>query len=227
MDIHKPKPIRNWREFLKEYAIIVLGVATALAAEQAVEWVHWQNEVTAARSALRAEIFPIVNYYGMRVAVAPCVNRKLETISVMIAEAAAGKAVETGNMAFNGLGAPTYDSEWQSQRASQTLTHFPREELALMSTLYGQRQVISDWALEEATAWAHLAVLQDVAQKLGPDDLAQLRMANHLARRYQNAITGNAKRQLEVASRLGMRPGSATNDEIANFCNRQLSQIKV
>jgi hypothetical protein len=30
MDIHKPKPIHNWREFLKEYAIIVLGVLTAL-----------------------------------------------------------------------------------------------------------------------------------------------------------------------------------------------------
>ena len=37
MDVHKPKPIRNWREFLKEYAIIVIGVLTALAAEQAAE----------------------------------------------------------------------------------------------------------------------------------------------------------------------------------------------
>jgi hypothetical protein len=30
-------------EFLKEYAIIVIGVLTALAAEQAVEWLHWQS----------------------------------------------------------------------------------------------------------------------------------------------------------------------------------------
>ena len=36
MDIHKPKPIRNWREFLKEVGIIVLGVSIALAGEQAV-----------------------------------------------------------------------------------------------------------------------------------------------------------------------------------------------
>ena len=52
MDIHKPKPIRNWRDFLKEYAIIVLGVATALAGEQAVEWWHWRHEVELGRNAI-------------------------------------------------------------------------------------------------------------------------------------------------------------------------------
>ena len=51
MDIHKPKPWHNVREFLKEYAIIVVGVLTALAAEQAVEWLHWQHEVEVAVAA--------------------------------------------------------------------------------------------------------------------------------------------------------------------------------
>jgi hypothetical protein len=37
MDIHKPKPWHGLREFLKEYAIIVVGVLTALAGEQAVD----------------------------------------------------------------------------------------------------------------------------------------------------------------------------------------------
>lgn len=36
MDIHKPKPWHGPREFLKEYLIIVVGVLTALAAEQTV-----------------------------------------------------------------------------------------------------------------------------------------------------------------------------------------------
>ena len=42
MDIHKPKPWHGVREFLKEYVIIVVGVLTALAAEQGVEWLRWQ-----------------------------------------------------------------------------------------------------------------------------------------------------------------------------------------
>jgi hypothetical protein len=56
MDIHKPKPIHNWREFLKEVGIIVLGVCIALAAEQAVEWWHWNNRVRDAVEAMRLEL---------------------------------------------------------------------------------------------------------------------------------------------------------------------------
>ena len=56
MDIHKPKPWHGVREFLKEYAIIVVGVLTALGAEQAVEWLHTDHEISESRAALRAEI---------------------------------------------------------------------------------------------------------------------------------------------------------------------------
>ena len=54
MDIHKPKPWHGWREFLKEYAIIVVGVLTALAAEQVVERVRWMERVDAAEARLAA-----------------------------------------------------------------------------------------------------------------------------------------------------------------------------
>ena len=56
MDIHKPKPWHGWREFLKEYAIIVVGVLTALGAEQTVEWLHHGAELKETRAAIRAEI---------------------------------------------------------------------------------------------------------------------------------------------------------------------------
>ena len=56
MDIHKPKPWHNVREFLKEYAIIVVGVLTALGAEQGVEWLRIQTEVGEARTALRQDM---------------------------------------------------------------------------------------------------------------------------------------------------------------------------
>lgn len=57
MDIHhKHGPIRNWREFLKEYGIIVLGVLTALAGEQAVEAVHHHYEAKEVRDALDQEL---------------------------------------------------------------------------------------------------------------------------------------------------------------------------
>jgi len=56
MDIHKPKPWHGIREFLKEYVIIVVGVLTALGAEQAVEWGRTHAELNEARTAIRAEV---------------------------------------------------------------------------------------------------------------------------------------------------------------------------
>ncbi len=36
MDVHKPKLFHSWRELLREFGIIVLGVLTALAARVSV-----------------------------------------------------------------------------------------------------------------------------------------------------------------------------------------------
>jgi hypothetical protein len=48
MEVHKPKLVANWRELLKEWGIIVLGVLTALFAEQAVQSFEWDQKVSAA-----------------------------------------------------------------------------------------------------------------------------------------------------------------------------------
>ncbi len=55
MHIHKPKAAHSLREFLSEISIIVVGIAIALACEQAVEAVHRNVEVSALRLDLRAE----------------------------------------------------------------------------------------------------------------------------------------------------------------------------
>lgn len=48
MEGHKPKPIENWRGLFKEWGIIVLGVLTALLAEQAVQSFEWRHKVEVA-----------------------------------------------------------------------------------------------------------------------------------------------------------------------------------
>ncbi len=56
MDIHKPKSWHGFREFLKEYLIIVIGVLTALAAEQVVVAAHEHRIADEAREVVRAEV---------------------------------------------------------------------------------------------------------------------------------------------------------------------------
>jgi hypothetical protein len=65
MDIHTPKPWHGVREFLKEYAIIVVGVLTALGAEQTVEWLHRGTELRETREAIREEIADNAAYADM------------------------------------------------------------------------------------------------------------------------------------------------------------------
>lgn len=215
----KSKPTRNWRGYLKEYAIIVVGVLTALAAQQAVEWWQWQSQVKAARHALRKEMTSITDFYLLRTVMAHCLDKRLDDAGAMIAQTAAGHVPDTKDMPFNGMGRLLSDSEWHSERASQALTHFPRDELALMGQFYAQITDMRGWVYEETTAWSRLAVLLDASQTLGGDDLAQLRINHHMARRYYNTITLNARRQLDLAAKLGVRPAPLT-PETTNRCNQ-------
>jgi hypothetical protein len=83
-----------------------------------------------------------------------------------------------------------------------------------------------DWSLQEAETWAMLAVLQDAPQKLSAEDLAQLRINYHRARRYQFIITLNARRQLEVAAKLGLVSASPDAAQAAEYCNATSRQTK-
>ena len=86
MDIHKPKPWHGVREFLKEYVIIVVGVLTALGAEQAVEWLHWRHEVASARQTLRPEYLRIVRLVGVRVAQLPCIAERVDALNDILGQ---------------------------------------------------------------------------------------------------------------------------------------------
>src|SRR6201989_1175489 len=87
MDIHKPKPIRNWRELLTEVGVIVLSVCIALAAEQAVEWWHWRNQVVEARGQMASELANSLTGAIIRLRTGGCVERRLDQLAQVIDEA--------------------------------------------------------------------------------------------------------------------------------------------
>ena len=78
MDIHKPKPWHGVREFLKEYVIIVVGVLTALGAEQGVEWLHWQAEGRKHRIGAAHGTGERQADAQERIAVERCVDRRID-----------------------------------------------------------------------------------------------------------------------------------------------------
>jgi hypothetical protein len=87
MDIHKPKPWHSFREFLKEYLIIVVGVLTALGAEQVVENVHWARRVAETRVQLNAELSADAESGLQWLSRAPCLDAQLAALREALAQA--------------------------------------------------------------------------------------------------------------------------------------------
>ena len=87
MDIHKPKPWHGVRDFLKEYVIIVIGVLTALAAEQAVVKLHSAHVIETAETAMRIELADDDGPQAfVRLAITPCLRRDLDSLRAAIVQ---------------------------------------------------------------------------------------------------------------------------------------------
>jgi len=216
-DTEKPRP-RNWRDFLKEYAVIVVGVLTALAAQQAAEWWRWRSEVAEARIAIAEEIRANGGYFARRLAIAPCINRQVREAHAILDSLEAGKPPPSFTAFRTASGSLLVGSVWESERASQTLTHFPRAELATLSRYYDQLPDYRAWMRDEADVWAQLGLLKSPPAGLGPSDLVRLRGLLGIAERYVNLVELNAGRMLKVGEQLNIAPAPVDPVRVAKFC---------
>src|SRR4051812_38877059 len=201
MDIHKPKPIRSWREFLTEVGTIVLGVCIALAAEQAVEWWHWRNEVAQARISLADELSRNMLVSINRVRTAHCTEQRLDTLAAIV-DAASRTGVLPPVPEFGRPQTSAWpDETWQSVIASVTATHFSDKELALLGGAYGQVQRQAIRTRDEMLAWAHLYTMVGPGRRLDPSSESVLRVALSEARyanRSTSVVSGQIVRQIEA-----------------------------
>ena len=175
MDIHKPKPWHGLREFLKEYVIIVVGVLTALGAEQAVEWLHWRHQAEVAREALALDFDGVLKNASERLAVTPCIEHRIEDITRVVDRASAdGKLPPLGPLATIPI-RPWNLKSWETLEASQTLAHMPRDEMAAYSNIelyLVNRQAIRD---QERHTWALLNALSGPGRRFGEAEEAEVR----------------------------------------------------
>ncbi len=167
MDIHKPKPWHGAREFLKEYVIIVVGVLTALAAEQGVEWLHWQEKVRQGEVQERKELSQVYAWASERTRVEKCLDTRLKTMT---------QALLAGDGAWTPLPAmgprdgdtavllapmrPWSDGVWRSLSADGTATHLSQPRWLLYSRTYAILEPARERNRQELVEVAALSVLQ-------------------------------------------------------------------
>jgi hypothetical protein len=177
MDIHKPKPWHGVREFLKEYAIIVIGVLTALGAEQVVEALHWRHQVAAGEAELKDPFAREVRNAAMRAAQGRCVTRRLAELSAVLQQAAGNGKLPP----LAALGHPPHPpwtvQTWEPLMAAGTVAHMPQPQMLAYSAIRQRTAYLSDLSDQEEDDWITLDSMAGPGRRLSDVDAEQLRLA--------------------------------------------------
>jgi hypothetical protein len=200
MDIHKPKPFHGWREFLKEYGIIVLGVLTALAFEQVVEMIRDHGRAEETRRNVHAEIVTNLGLLQRREAVEPCVTRRLDEVRDLIDHPPAGDVpIWIGHPPIYVL----HDSRFHAAAQAGHVTLLPPDEQAAYARLYSYFEEYNAAQIDEQKALADVRTLEDHPQ-MTPEVAWRLHSALQQARvaRWTEEATGLSAHA--VAKELGL-----------------------
>lgn len=218
MHFHVPKPLHGWREFAGEVGVIVLGVLIALGAEQLVEQIHWSNEVASARRALAAEIAHNNRFFAFRAAVQPCLERRLTSLQMLAERAAKRQPMLITGDVMPDTGYNLRDNVWESYRASQTLTHFDNDTLALLSNYYQQVGYSRLGMTQEGESQSVLRVLRGDTSRLGPTDIGAIRIAAERARSVGTVLGSIAREELETSKQLKIAVPAPDRSRVQLMC---------
>jgi len=150
MEIHKPKPVHNWREFLAEIGVVVIGVCIALAAEQMVEWLHWQDKATYATEQIQTELTRDMEYSVERAMVDDCIQRRLDELEQKLLDSGdrwipMAPASTIGVQAGNIVAQPTRNWSfiaWTAAINDTSVSHLNRDRLTLYTRIYAQMEAM-------------------------------------------------------------------------------------
>jgi len=159
MDVHKPKLVKNWRELFKEWGIIVLGVLTALLAEQAVQSFEWHQKVDAAVADMNNELSRGDGPQSYaRLGMHDCIATQLNKLRAV---------VESGDRAGSRnlidrfwLPKRTYDSlAREGATASDVASHMPHEQMLQYRIAYEMVPDMQRLSDKELADLGHLRAL--------------------------------------------------------------------
>jgi hypothetical protein len=206
VDIRKPKPWRGLREFLKEYAIIVVGVLTALAAEQAVEAIHTAGKTAEAREAVRGEIAADLGWMlQRRDQQEACVERRLDELAMILAEAREGQPHPVARWVGRVGNRPVSSRRWSAAAQAGRTALFDSNEQGAYATLYFVIDRFATVQGEEERSWATLRALEG-AKSLSPQMVWGLSEALQQAREENYVLKRSTARAVNSAKALGIAP---------------------
>ena len=206
MEVHRPKPIHSWQEFLSEIAVVVIGVVIALSAEQLLQGLELRAKVRHAEEQMRAELAlddgPQVL---QRIALAPCVEESLSRIRTAIEQgeprAAVLEAVERFDPPRH-----TWDSvAFQAATVNNVLPHLPADQLWRWAYVYSMMPLLDRANEREFLDIARIRALSRVGGPLGEAERVRLLEAVEALRRDNEDIVTHVTPTAGAIRELGIR----------------------
>jgi len=102
--------------------------------------------------------------------------------------------------------------------SAQSLTHFPRDELARISRYYIALENFRDWEATEREAWRTLSVLRQPPKGIDNSDLLRLRAVLMTARDTARLIKLSATRQINLINEIGATAVAPDRERTEKFC---------
>jgi hypothetical protein len=174
MEVHLPKPLHGWREFVGEVGIIVLGVLIALGAEQVAEYLHQRLELREAEDAMRSELRDdnLPQAYA-RAAVSGCYSDRLSAIQNAVVSGDRNRLLKLSG-AYRPLLRTWDEQAWQSAVASQILIQSGSQQMIDWANAYIVIPFLSRTTQEEQDELPQLSAPLSGTGQLSPTQQDQL-----------------------------------------------------
>ncbi len=167
MDIHKPKPLHSFREFLSEIGVVVLGILIALTLEEGLRTVHDHATAREARDAVNGEIRQNLSFMGGRLVTQSCIERRLDEIGDILQASGDG----TLSRQPQWVGQPSLwfigDRRWQAATGSGRVSLLEGAEQGRLGEFYVIGARFNEAENREQAAWAQLRALETWKGALG------------------------------------------------------------
>lgn len=186
-------PPHGWPTVWWELLIVTLGVLIALVAQQAVEAWQWRQVVAEESEALDAEVRELWSAMTSRVAVQPCVDRRLADLGAMFARRDAGQAPALTKPVGRPRTFTATQGAMQIAIADGAVSHMPLAQKQRYFAVYSSYDTFLPLAQEERASWRTLQGLNRAAT-LSDADWRELRRA------YDAATDSNITMKFNLAS---------------------------
>ena len=126
----------DWRKFLREVGIIVLGVLIALGIGEIADDLRWRSRTADSNAAMNVELARAAGVFEERALLQPCLNKRIDEVGRLIRAARAGRSLPNINSIGGGFYPPLATAAGEESVASGTILHLSAERRAMLSVQY-------------------------------------------------------------------------------------------